>query len=191
MSMSKNAAIALLGAASLLAGCAGLPPGMGMGAAPTRPADVQAAPLSTVERAFVMEAVAKGMYEVEVSRLAAERGLNADVRSFAQTMVRHHSQSNNELVAIIIARGLTPPASLSADRVTKLHRLAALPRSDAFDNGYVRVVGIEDHREAIATFEAARRDVRDPQLRDWIDRTLGTLRNHLGMAQSLASSMNG
>jgi putative membrane protein len=117
--------------------------------------------------------------------------VSADVRSFAQTMARHHSQSNNELIAIMVARGLAPPSSLSADRVTKLHRLAALPRSDAFDHGYVRVVGVEDHREAIATFEAARRDVRDPELRDWIDRTLGTLRNHLSMAQSLVSAMNG
>jgi putative membrane protein len=191
MSMRTKAAMAMLGGASLLVGCTGLPPNMAMGGPPARAGSVKAAPFTAVERDFVMKVVAQGMYEVEVSRLAAERALDRGVREYAQTLVRQHGQSNNELVAMMSARGIAPPPGLAADKATKLHKLAALPRSDAFDNGYVRVVGVEDHRAAIAMFEKARHDVRDPQLRDWIDRTLGIMRNHLAMAQSLVASMNG
>jgi putative membrane protein len=191
MSIRTTAASALLGAMSLLAGCTAMPPNMGMGSAPARPAAVQASPWSAVERDFVMNVAAKGMYEIEVSKLASERALGREVRSYAQTLVRHHTQANNELIAMMSARGIAPPVGLAPDRATKLQRLAALPRSDAFDSGYVRVVGVEDHRAAIAAFEKARKDVRDRELRAWMDRTLGTLRNHLAMAQSIVASMNG
>jgi putative membrane protein len=80
---------------------------------------------------------------------------------------------------------------LPADRTTKLHKLAALPRSDAFDNGYIRVVGIEDRRKTIAMFERARTRVKDRDLRAWIDRSLTVMRVHLTQAQAVASSLAG
>lgn len=181
----------VLGAATVLAGCGALPPDMRMGAAPARVVVVAQTPFNAVERDFVTKVAAKSMYEIEVSKLAADRALNPAVREFAQTMVRHHVQMNNELIALMAAHGVAPPKDLAADKATKLHRLASLPRSDAFDNGYIRVVGIEDHRAAIAMFEKARRDVRDSDLRLFVERTLTVLKAHLAMAQNVAAGMAG
>jgi putative membrane protein len=89
------------------------------------------------------------------------------------------------------ARGMATPHTLSDDRAAKLQRLGSLPPSDAFDVGYIRVVGIEDHQEAIAAFEKARTEVGDAELRAWIERTLPTLRNHLSEAQSIAGTLAG
>jgi putative membrane protein len=161
---------------------------MGMGASSRA---VVSTPLSNGDRDFATKVAGKGMYEVEVSKLAAERALNAGVRSYAQMMVAHHTQINNELVALMSARGVAPPRTLAADKSAKLHRLAALPRSDAFDNGYIRVVGIEDHRASITLFEKARREVKDRELRAWIDRTLVVMRNHLTAAQGVAGALAG
>jgi putative membrane protein len=181
-----------LAVAALAAGCASLP-GMrtGMGAGPGTMAVVASTRLSAAEREFAIKAAAQGFYEVEVSRLAAERAVNSGVRSYAQLMVNHHTQANNELVALMSAKGVAPPKGLAADKKTKLHKLAALPASAAFDHGYVRVVGIEDHRTNIAVFERAKRETKDRDLLAWIDRTLFTLRNHLAAAQSLASTLEG
>jgi putative membrane protein len=175
----------------LLAACAGVQPAdMRMGAA-AEPAVIVGKPFTAVERDFVTKVAAKGMYEVEVSRLAAERALNPRVRSYAQAMATQHTQANNELVALMSAHGVAPPRGLAADKATKLHRLAALPRSDAFDNGYIRVVGIEDQRAAIAMFEKARREVHDRDLRAWIERTLVLARNQLSAAENIAGSLQG
>ena len=184
--------LALAVAALTTAGCASLP-GMrtGMGAGPATMAVVAPTRLSAAEREFAIKAATQGFYEVEVSRLAAERALNSGVRSYAQLMVNHHTQANNELVALMSVKGVAPPKGLAADKKTKLHKLAALPPSAAFDHGYVRVVGIEDHRTNIAVFERAKRETRDRDLLAWIDRTLFTLRNHLAAAQSLASTLAG
>ena len=181
-----------LAVAALTSGCATLP-GMrtGMGAGPASRAVVAPTRLSAAEREFAIKAATQGFYEVEVSRLAAERAVNSGVRAYAQMMVNHHTQANNELVALMSAKGVAPPKGLAADKKTKLHRLASLPPSAAFDSGYVRVVGIEDHRTNIAVFERAKRETRDRDLLAWIDRTLFTLRNHLAAAQSLAGTLEG
>lgn len=176
---------------SLLAACTAPPMTTGMGASRAPHAVIVGPPLTAAERSFAMNAAAKGMYEVEVSRLAVERATSPAVRSYAQMMVQQHTQGNNELVALMSSRGITPPQGLPADRANKLHRLAALPPSDAFDNGYVRVVGIEDHQALIAQFEKARRDVKDRELRLWIERTLTIMRSHLKAAQALAASLAG
>ncbi|HEY8048156.1 MAG TPA: DUF4142 domain-containing protein [Ramlibacter sp.] len=181
---------AFAAALGLLAGCSFVAPDMRMGAAPA-PAHVDATPFTAVERRFVTRIATRNVYEIEVSKLAQEKALSPPVRDFAQTMVDHDSRMNDELVAIMSAHGVAPPKGLPADRATKLHRLAALPRSDAFDNGYIRVVGIEDHRAAIAMFEKARREVRDRELRAYIDRSLTILRTHLQMAQAVAGGMSG
>jgi len=191
--LSSRACLPLaLAVAALTSACATLPGmriGMGAGAATT--AVVAPTRLSAAEREFAIKAAAQGFYEIEVSRLAAERAVNSGVRSYAQMMVNHHTQANDELVALMSAKGVAPPKGLAADKKTKLHKLAALPPSAAFDHGYVRVVGIEDHRTNIAVFERAKRETRDRDLLAWIDRTLFTLRNHLAAAQSLAGTLAG
>ena len=52
-------------------------------------------------------------------------------------------------------------------------------------------MGVEDHRNAIAMFEKARREVKDRDLRSYIDRTLATMRMHLQMAQGVLAGMQG
>jgi putative membrane protein len=163
----------------------------GMGAGPDTLAVQSTAPLSAAEREFATRVATQGFYEVEVSRLATERAVNSGVRAYAQMMVNFHTQANNELVALMSAKGVTPPKGLAADKKEKLHRLASLPRSADFDNGYVRVVGIEDNRTNIAVFERARRETKDRDLLAWIDRSLLAMRNQLAAAQSLVGTLDG
>lgn len=190
---NRNSAGILLGcaclAAALACGCTTAPGAAGMGAAGAAP--LATVRLTTAEIDFVTRVAAKGMYEMEVSKLAAERAISREVRSYARAMVGHRAQANGELIALMSARGVAPPKGLAADRVEKLHRLASLPPSAAFDHGYVRVVGVEDHRANIALFERARRDTRDRELRAWIDRMLAAMRSHLATAQSLSATLAG
>lgn len=186
--------------AVLVAGCASPPAERSVPAAHAvasavpvqpQPQPQAQAPLTPAERAFLRRAAFRNAYEIEVSKLAAGKAVSPAVREFAQTMVAQQSRLNDELIAIMNAHGVAPPRGLPADRATKLHRLAALPRSDAFDNGYVKVIGIEDRRAAIRMFEKARGQVRDAGLRAFIDRSLAVLRAHLSTAQVVAASMSG
>jgi putative membrane protein len=187
-----TAALALalaLAAAALVSGCAGVSHIMGAG--PERAVVAKPIPVTPAERVFMTKAAAKTMYELEVSRLAADRAIDPRVRTYAQSMVVRQTQFTNELVALMSARGVAPPKGLSPEKATKLHKLASLKPSPAFDQGYVRVVGIEDHEANIAMLEQGRRVATDAELKAWIDRTLPALRRQLSVAQNLAGSLTG
>jgi putative membrane protein len=186
---SATRILVLAALAGALAGCSVLTqPDMRMGAAPAHVV-ASATPFTTVERDFVTKVAARTVYEIEVSRLATDRAVSPSVRDYARRLAQDDTLMNDELVILMAAHGVAPPKGLSADKSTKLHRLAAVPRGDAFDNGYIRVVGVEDRRKAIAMYERARRDVRDRDLRAWIDRSLTIMRVHLSNAQGIAASL--
>lgn len=170
--------------AALLPGCAPV------GGPPAAPAVVASA-LDADERAFMDQIASDWLYEIEVSRLAASRSLDPRVRSYAELLARQHAQANGELGGMMRARGLAVPVALPADKAAKLRQLASLRPSAEFDAGYVRVVGIEDHRAAIGRFERAQREVRDRDLRRWIDKILPRLREQLATALKLAGALGG
>jgi putative membrane protein len=184
--------ILALAFATLLGACSMLPasPDMGMGAGPAHVA-VAVTPFTAVERDFVTKIATRTVYEIEVSKLAADRALSPAVRDFATRLAQDDTLMNDDLVVLMSEHGVAPPRGLAPDRATKLHKLAALARSDAFDNGYIRVVGIEDRRKTIAMFERARTRVKDRDLRAWMERALTVMRVHLAKAQAVASSLAG
>jgi putative membrane protein len=178
--------------AVLLAGCSTVQPPNKMKPAPPVVAPSAApGPVSDSDRAFLTQAAARTMYEAEISRLAASRAVNPRVRTYAQWVATRRTQADSELTALMRAKGVPRPASLPADKATKLQRLAALRPSPDFDLGYVRVVGIEDHQATIALFERTRRTTTDRDLQAWIDRMLPSLRNELSTAQDIAAAAAG
>jgi putative membrane protein len=182
-----SALVMAASAAAVLGGCAS------QSRVPLTPG-AQVAPannLSLSEKTFVVNMASRTMYQLEVSKLAAERASDPRVKAYAQSMVARQTEFTNELYALMSARGVPPPKGLPADKATKLHRLESLPPSAAFDQGYVRVVGIEDHQANIALLEQGKRTAIDPGLRAWIDRTLPTMRKQLSVAESLASTITG
>ena len=55
---------------------------------------------------FAEEASAKGIAEIETSKLALEKGSHAEVKKFAQTMIDDHTRANDELKALAKQKNL-------------------------------------------------------------------------------------
>lgn len=168
--------------AALVGACAPLGP-------PGQPAVVGVLPAA--EPVLLSQVAANGLYEIEVSRLAASRATDPRVRSLAQEVASHRAHSRQQLAALMRARGLAVPARLPADKAAKLRRLQALRPSPQFDAAYVRVVGVEDHEAAILQLERVRRETRDAALASWIDRTLPVLKRDLQAARGVAREATG
>ena len=54
-----------------------------------------------------------------------------------------------------------------------------------FDRDFVRNVGIKAHEKDIKTFQKASKDVKDADLKAFIDKTLPVLQQHLAAAEKL------
>src|SRR4051794_41124900 len=55
---------------------------------------------------FVEDASAKGVAEIEAGKLALEKGTSADVKTFAEMMVKDHTAANTKLKGIADAKKL-------------------------------------------------------------------------------------
>jgi putative membrane protein len=92
---------------------------------PPSPADRQSTPATGTQSAnadagFVQQAAASGKMEVEHGKMAAQKASNAQVKSFANRMVKDHTAANEQLMALAKAKKIT-----IADRATSGAAMAA------------------------------------------------------------------
>jgi putative membrane protein len=156
------------------------------GSATTSAPQAGAAQVSAQDREFVMRAAQSGMAEVEASRAAVTRATSEEVRGFAQQMVRDHTATNEELMRIVRAKGLTVTPQLDAEHRAKVDALQALP-TDEFERAYTQDMGVRAHQDAVELYERQAREGTDPDLRAFASRTLLALRQHLAMAEQVAA----
>ena len=139
------------------------------------------------DRKFIEEAASSGMFEVQVAQLAAAKATDPAVKSFASMLVNHHTAANNALVQIANARSVELPAAPKRALRRDIEKLGKKNGAE-FDRDFVREVGIKAHEKDIKLFEKARKDVKDAELRAFIDKTLPVLHDHLAQAQRLPQS---
>ena len=143
------------------------------------------ATLGSNDRRFVMEAAMGGMMEVELGRLAVERGVSDAVKQFGQRMIDDHTRANQELMQLASAAGLTPPAALDAKHQAMVTKMARLSSAE-FDRAYARQM-VKDHEKTVALFQRESSRGAHDGLKSFAGAQLPALREHLQMARALAA----
>lgn len=138
---------------------------------------------------FVMAAAKGGMAEVEMGRLAAQKGSNPEVKQFGQKMVDDHSKANDDLKQVASSKGMTLPTEVDAADQAKMDRMSKLSGA-AFDKAYVADM-LKDHKKDVADFKNEASGGRDSDVKSFASKTLPTLQEHLKMVQDLSSKMSG
>jgi putative membrane protein len=142
------------------------------------------------DRKFVQAAAGSGMFEVQVSQLAATRAQSPDVKSFAGMLVDHHTKANDELTQLANAKGIELPAAPPRAMRRQVDQLGK-KKADDFDKDFIKNVGIDAHKKDIKEFEKASKDVKDPELKAFATKTLPQLKEHLAQAQKLQGGGKG
>ena len=139
------------------------------------------------DRKFIDAAAGAGMFEVQVGQLAVSKAEDPAVKAFASMLVDQHTAANNELVKLANAKGVELPAAPKHSLRRDIDKLGKKNGAD-FDRAFVREVGIAAHEQDIKLFEKARKDVKDADLRAFVEKTLPVLRDHLAAAGKLPQS---
>ncbi|HWS89198.1 MAG TPA: DUF4142 domain-containing protein [Pyrinomonadaceae bacterium] len=137
---------------------------------------------------FVMFAAMGGMAEVEMGRLAAQKGASEDVRQFGQKMVDDHTKANEELMRIASSKGMQPPAALDAKHQAAMRKMSALS-GEKFDREYAKMM-VADHRKTVGEFQKEADRGADPEFKAFAAAQLPALQEHLRMAQRLNDKVN-
>jgi putative membrane protein len=155
------------------------------------PALAQTAGISDPQIAHV--AYTAGQIDVEAAQQALARSHNAEVRAFAETMVRDHQAVNQQALALVGRLHVTPEANATSTALTTQAtaartRLGAL-QGAAFDRAYVENE-IAYHR-AVNT---ALRDTLIPgahnaELKTLLEAGLALFTEHQTHAEHLAQSL--
>lgn len=150
---------------------------------------VAATPLSVSEEdaKFVTEAANGGMAEVELGQLAQQKAQHADVKAFGEMMIKDHSKANDELTALAQAKNITVPATVGAEQQKVKDDLAKKTGRD-FDKSYIDEM-VKDHEKDVKLFEDASKNLKDAELKAFVDKTLPTLRTHLEHSKSVKDKL--
>lgn len=136
---------------------------------------------------FAMEAAMGGMEEVELGRLAAQKGASDEVRQFGQRMVDDHSKANQELMQIVSSKGMTLPSALDPKHQADVQKLSALS-GEAFDKAYVKMM-VKDHKKDVGEFQKESTRGADAEIKGFATSALPTLQEHLQMIQRIDDKM--
>lgn len=150
-------------------------------------AAAQEQPGSSPDNHFIMEAAMGGMMEVELGKLATEKGASADVKAFGQRMVADHGKANEELMKLAGQKNVTLPTELSGHHKEMVDRLSKLSGAE-FDREYMSEM-VKDHTKDVQAFETEAKDGKDADVKAWAAKTVPTLRAHLKMAHDVAGKV--
>jgi putative membrane protein len=133
------------------------------------------------DETFVMNAAKGGMAEVELGKLAAEKGSSVDVRNFGQRMVDDHSKAGDELKAIAQRKNIAWPTDIDTKEKALHDRLSKLS-GEAFDQAYMQAM-LDGHRKVANEVRTESRTGKDPDVKAWATQTLPTVEEHLRQAE--------
>ena len=139
--------------------------------------------MTSQDHNFIMDAAMGGMMEVELGRVAAEKGMSEAVKKFGQRMVDDHSKANSELMSLASSKGITLPTELDAKHRAEVTKFSAMSGAE-LDREYTKMM-VSDHRKDVSEFEKESTRGTDADLKAFASKTLPTLQEHLRMAEAL------
>jgi len=144
---------------------------------------------NVTDRNFARAAAAAGLSEVDLGRLADQKGQSLEVRAFGQRMADDHAKANNQLKGLAAAASIPLPDAPSADDQAMRQRLDNI-QGETFDLGYIRGQ-ISAHQQAVQLFEYEIGSGQDSQLKSFAAGALPVLMQHLEMAQNIDAQLTG
>lgn len=135
------------------------------------------------ETEFIKKAADGGMTEVELGSLAEKNGQRDDVKQFGSRMVSDHGKANDNLKSIASNLNVTVPEKVSSKHQNLIDRMSK-QSGTSFDSTYINEM-VADHEKDISEFEKARSQVKNEELKKFIDETLPVMKEHLEMVKKM------
>ncbi|MEJ7932231.1 DUF4142 domain-containing protein [Ramlibacter sp. AN1015] len=140
--------------------------------------------LARGDRKFIEDAAASNMFEMQAAQLAVEKSSSPEVKSFANELLKEHKTASQELQQIASRHQVEMPKELPRGKRSTLEDLRKQSGAE-FDRTFAKEVGVEAHEDTVKRFQKASKDLKNPELKAWAEKTLPKLEEHLADARKL------
>jgi len=135
---------------------------------------------------FINDASAKGMADIEASRLAHQKSESKEVKDYTIVVINDRTTANQHLAKI--AKQLDLPVAPREEVVSEAQSLMPeLQDGASFDKAYA-TSQVKTTEEAIEQLQQQAQTTDVPEIKAFAEETLPKLQNHLQMAKALQAS---
>jgi len=145
--------------------------------------------LTEKDRYFLESTAQTARYELEGSKLAISKSMNATVIRFARKTVQDYTRLTNDLATLAKSKELDVTAELNPAQLENLQLLASKEGAE-FDAQYAAGIAEEAHANQVEYFTDAAEDADDLDIRNFAKKTQPALKQHLFVARSLNTKLN-
>jgi putative membrane protein len=139
------------------------------------------------DKKFLATAAQSDQNEIALSKVAADKATNPDVKAFAQKMIDEHMKMTESMKPFADSWGLTPPNGPDSDHQKDLDKLNGLSGGD-FDKTYIDDM-VTDHAKALRAFTSEAKDTKDAKFRGAVIKGKTAVAAHKNMAYDLKKKL--
>lgn len=132
-------------------------------------------------KSFIQTAIQHNYAEVDVGKLAQDKGQNQAVKSFGAMLVQDHGANNDKAKQVAQQLGVEPPTGADMMHQATYLKLKVLS-GNTFDKSFINDM-VKDHKDDIEKFEkqAQQNDATGTYAKE----TLPALKKHLAEAEKI------
>lgn len=138
------------------------------------------------DRMFLQQAAEGGIAEVQCGKLAAEKGVSDDVKSFGQRMVDDHGKLNTQIASLADSMGVMLPKRMNKADQAEYDKLNSLSGDD-FDREYITAM-VKDHHSDLHNFRIEANSTNDNTLKETVANAAHIIHEHMVMIDKIAQS---
>lgn len=135
------------------------------------------------DRQFIDNAYQRNLLDIQRSQIVRTRGRNADVKRFAELMIRDASVLSDEIIAHAQKRAYTLPVELQPAYQSEVNALLNVADAD-FERSYLSGL-ISSRKKSIELYEKQIKNGSDNSLREWASGKISKFAQEISSAQEL------
>lgn len=137
---------------------------------------------------FLVDAAETDLEEIEVGKLAQQKGTDEEVKSFGKMLADDHTKSFEDLKAFSDKKQISLPLVATEDGKEAYNDLNKKTGLD-FDKKFAEMM-VDGHEKAIKNAEKVSKDAKDEEIRVWAANKIPNLTTHLEHAKKLKERLD-
>lgn len=137
---------------------------------------------------YLVDAAETDLKEIEIGKLAQQKGMDAEVKAFGKMLVDEHTKSWNELKAVAEQKQVTLPGAITEEGQDDYNKLNEKTGLD-FDKKFADMM-VDGHKKALEKAQKASEKANDAEIRTWAAAKIVSLTAHRDHAQMLKDKLD-